>query len=533
MDRAHVEALVGEFGDAKGIADLALDDDDFVSLADEGDRAVNLEYFEEDGCLVLFTNVGEVPEERRFVLYEDLLKANFFWQLSGGATLALNPAGTRVMLVASIPVEVLDVPKLVLVFDHVATLAWGWASRIEAIAKSGEAAPSAVHNPLTRTAAVDAERFAQQESVNTAKKLLTEKAGYLEAKHRNGAWWKLSLFHLFNTVGGVLGQICATASKSSYMDTAQKGLMASVIRDMGQTYFNASETTESSVWRRGPSGAVKAWSEGLGSVAGFLVHPFHQAASIKHTARMQAAFENEWRNQHDEFPADGLKHGMSASKLFSIFRDGRASRASALEEYNELRKNNKPAKAVVTAFRHGSPDLKASIARHFDHDSASENFLYYDWSLGLQAKINETSPEHDPDFRPTKGELEVALTQFIETGSEHELNLVFGNRGDLIRLLRQEVGEVMDARQNAERCARAVKTSEHAPGSSEHNVLVKEAEDAKSSYEQLQAQPMSDTHKDEIFAGLRTAHSRVHSHVMNTMTRYQYEEKKGLQDSAF
>ncbi len=133
MTRAIVQSIFSEIGTNIGIPDLALDDSDHLGIVTDDGVGVNFEYFEDDDVLVIYSTIGEVPEEHRLRFYEELLHANFLWQATAGATLSLAPRGNLVMLNASVTVHDLDRAKLLKVTDHFAKLSWAWSDRLQAI----------------------------------------------------------------------------------------------------------------------------------------------------------------------------------------------------------------------------------------------------------------------------------------------------------------------------------------------------------------------------------------------------------------
>ena len=136
MNRDVVDGIIRDFGATFGNSELMLDEDDFVCFTTAGGVLINIDYFEDSESLVLYTTIGEIFDATRLSVYDELLKANFFWELSGGATLSVNPAGTHALLTASIMAVDLDVLKLTNVIEHMNQLTYAWAARMREITKS-------------------------------------------------------------------------------------------------------------------------------------------------------------------------------------------------------------------------------------------------------------------------------------------------------------------------------------------------------------------------------------------------------------
>ena len=65
---------------------------------DFDDFALLIEYFPQAGQVLLASAVAEVPERGRAGLYKTLLQGHFLFGRTGGASLALDPAGKFICL---------------------------------------------------------------------------------------------------------------------------------------------------------------------------------------------------------------------------------------------------------------------------------------------------------------------------------------------------------------------------------------------------------------------------------------------------
>ena len=151
MTKENVERLIAELGEAMEVPDLALDEDGFVCLYGEDGVVLNIDHYEDQDCLVMYTTVGEIPEEHRLALYDEMLKANFMWQDTLGATLCVSPTGEHALLMISITTGDLDLPQFLNVYNTIGRLTWAWSDRIRAI--TGEDAATAAEAPAGDPAA--------------------------------------------------------------------------------------------------------------------------------------------------------------------------------------------------------------------------------------------------------------------------------------------------------------------------------------------------------------------------------------------
>jgi hypothetical protein len=91
MARSHVDNLLTKLGKDLGMDRLGLDKADHCILQIEDGPHLHMEYFEDEDLLVIVAALEPVPKDKQLAVYTSLLKGNFMWQGTFGATLALHP----------------------------------------------------------------------------------------------------------------------------------------------------------------------------------------------------------------------------------------------------------------------------------------------------------------------------------------------------------------------------------------------------------------------------------------------------------
>lgn len=144
MPRENAVKLIRELGAAAGVPDLDLSDD-YAAFANEDDFVLNMDYVEDEDVLVFSSAVGFVPEGNRLALYQEMLKANFLWHETAGATLSLDPNGELAMLIASVGVAELTLEQFQNTVSHFTGLSMAWAVRIADLTGEVDLEPEAAN----------------------------------------------------------------------------------------------------------------------------------------------------------------------------------------------------------------------------------------------------------------------------------------------------------------------------------------------------------------------------------------------------
>jgi len=137
-----VDALVGAIGDGLGIPDLALDGNGCFALVVDGRRMLSVALDGSEKRLVASCAVGRLPAGCSADMLRNLLRANFLWRGSAGATLALAPDGESLTLLRAIPLDGTQAREVLSVLDALLDAAERWAKAVQggaAVTTSGPA----------------------------------------------------------------------------------------------------------------------------------------------------------------------------------------------------------------------------------------------------------------------------------------------------------------------------------------------------------------------------------------------------------
>lgn len=85
----NIHRLLTDFGKYLGLESLALDDNGHCGLSFD-DIFVNIEAMDDSSFVLLYSSLGQVPENAGSEIYMRLLEANYFFQQTAGGTLGLE-----------------------------------------------------------------------------------------------------------------------------------------------------------------------------------------------------------------------------------------------------------------------------------------------------------------------------------------------------------------------------------------------------------------------------------------------------------
>lgn len=136
---ALIEALANHVGlpDDSGFAEtLTMSVDDV---------AVGIQYVfdSSEESVVLYCDLGPIPEQKERDIYRNLLEGNYFWTGTGGATLGVNSETGHALVAHAMPLEELDAEGLAAAIDAFADVGQFWTQFIVSDEPDTGAGPSA------------------------------------------------------------------------------------------------------------------------------------------------------------------------------------------------------------------------------------------------------------------------------------------------------------------------------------------------------------------------------------------------------
>lgn len=137
----HAQQIIQEMGAAIGIPEMALDAEGFCSLSFDDRIDLGLQYNPNNDSLILFSDIGDIPVDRMTDVYRHMLRANRFWQGTGGATLSVDEDNAAAIAQQE-PCEGLTAVKLQGLIERFVDAAEEWAEFIGEWASEAGSTPS-------------------------------------------------------------------------------------------------------------------------------------------------------------------------------------------------------------------------------------------------------------------------------------------------------------------------------------------------------------------------------------------------------
>ena len=139
MSSESFKQLLSELGQAVGLPDLAPDKDNYCCLGFDDKIVTHLQYNEESEVLMLFAQLGTIDEDKTADIYPRLLKANLFWQGTGGATIGVDDETREVLLSYQVAMRLIDFSKFQELLEGFINTAELWINTLETVQHGGGA----------------------------------------------------------------------------------------------------------------------------------------------------------------------------------------------------------------------------------------------------------------------------------------------------------------------------------------------------------------------------------------------------------
>ncbi len=140
MSVENYKQLLSELGQAVGLPDLAPDKDNYCCLGFDDKIITHLQYSDTNQVLMLFAQLGVIDEDKVNDIYPRLLKANLFWQGTGGATIGVDDETREVLISYQAPMQFMDFLKFQELLEGFINTAELWINTLEAV-QHGEGIP--------------------------------------------------------------------------------------------------------------------------------------------------------------------------------------------------------------------------------------------------------------------------------------------------------------------------------------------------------------------------------------------------------
>ena len=134
MSMESYAGLLLSFGKSIGLPGAAPDADGYCAMSFD-DLVVHFQYDEDE--LTIFSQIGEVDEDRTEGIYGMLLAANMFWQGSKGTTISVDPDTRHVFIADRRAVGVLNDAAFQGWLGKFIDIAEHWRKRLESVNEGG------------------------------------------------------------------------------------------------------------------------------------------------------------------------------------------------------------------------------------------------------------------------------------------------------------------------------------------------------------------------------------------------------------
>ena len=149
MSKQNLQTLLQRIGETVGIPDLSLDDDNVSQLRVDGALDIMLEFFERTEQVVFTVRCGELGQNNRNAMLQEIAEANFHWIGGGGGTLSLNAEDGMVYLQFREPTAQLDQTRFEGLLQALIMNAEHWGTRLVAGAVATDKPSALASEPAT------------------------------------------------------------------------------------------------------------------------------------------------------------------------------------------------------------------------------------------------------------------------------------------------------------------------------------------------------------------------------------------------
>ena len=135
MSKALFLSIIQELGKNINLPDLKPDEDNYCCLGFDDKIVTHIQYNEENNIIMLFSQIGIVAKDKQAVIYPKLLKANLFWQGTGGATVGVDDETNEVVLCYQTTFYDFDFKKFEELLEGFVNTSELWMNTLDAVQK--------------------------------------------------------------------------------------------------------------------------------------------------------------------------------------------------------------------------------------------------------------------------------------------------------------------------------------------------------------------------------------------------------------
>lgn len=138
MSEKKFNELIEELGKNVGLSNLEADADNYCCLGFDEKIITHIQYNAENDLIMLFSQLGTVKEEKAADLYPRLLKANLFWQGTGGATIGVDDETREILLAYQVAMGDMDYQKFQDLMESFVNTSELWLNTLDLYQKDEE-----------------------------------------------------------------------------------------------------------------------------------------------------------------------------------------------------------------------------------------------------------------------------------------------------------------------------------------------------------------------------------------------------------
>ncbi|WP_022665940.1 type III secretion system chaperone [Desulfospira joergensenii] len=128
-DKQQFDRIMSQLGQAMGIEELGLNEENGCTLRFD-DQVINLQFEPDDCSFILFSDLGQVAQEKKESLYEQFLSANFYRKQMVNSSISYCEPTRSIVLILHQSTHGLDFVQFESILQSFIDLAEAWSKKI-------------------------------------------------------------------------------------------------------------------------------------------------------------------------------------------------------------------------------------------------------------------------------------------------------------------------------------------------------------------------------------------------------------------